>query len=129
MLRRLILMAACASALSAAGCITPSIPIPPPDPEMMTFTVTLPTDGAVGAATFSYPPNENYGGSVVYVYDRSRDEGVIGHANDDGSVAPTQSFPAALGDAVDVTFQREDQTVSICILLQQGQQSSTAYCP
>jgi hypothetical protein len=35
---------------------------------------------------------------------------------------------AALGEQIVVTFQREDQTISTCIRLRNGQQSSTDYC-
>jgi hypothetical protein len=61
---------AVAMALGVAGCITPSIPIPPPDPELMTFA--LAGDGADSNATFAYPANVNYVGSIVFVYNNDR---------------------------------------------------------
>ena len=111
---------------SGSGCITPSIPIPPPDPGLMTFTLI--GDGANTSATFSYPANANYHESIVYVYNRDRGRGIIEAARADGSVGPTQPVQAALGEQIVVTFQREDLTASTCIRLRNGTQSSTDYC-
>lgn len=112
--------------LLLGGCITPSIPIPPPDPVLMTFLVM--GDGANTTATFSYPADHNYVGSIVFVYNRDRGLGIIEATRPDGSVGPTQPVRAALGDQIVVTFQREDQTVSTCVRLRNGTQSSTDYC-
>ena len=45
-----------------AGCITPSIPIPPPEADRMVFEL----DVDVGTGTFAYPPNDNYADAIVY---------------------------------------------------------------
>jgi hypothetical protein len=108
------------------GCITPSIPIPPPDPGRMTFAVKV--EGQDSTATFAYPPDINYVDSIVFVFNRDRGVGVIEAARSDGSVGPTAPLAAALGEQIVVTFQREDQTVSTCIRLRDGAQSSTDYC-
>jgi hypothetical protein len=110
--------------LALAGCITPSIPIPPPDPEQMTFDVELQT----GSARFSYSPAGAYEGSTVYVFNRAEGTGVIDTARADGSVGPTLPFPAALGDSVVVSFEREQQTVSTCVVIRQGRQSTADLC-
>lgn len=112
--------------LLLGGCITPSIPIPPPDPVLMTFVVT--GDGANTTATFAYPANVNYRGSLVFVYNRDRGLGIIEATRPDGSVGPTQPVQAAIGEQIVVTFEREDQTVSTCVRLRNGSQSSTDYC-
>ena len=112
---------------ASAQCVTPSIPIPPPDPARMTFSVTL--AGPNGSqASFSYPPDINYVGSVVFVYNRDRGVGVIEAAHTDGSVGPTAPLAAALQEQIVVSFQRDDQTVSTCIRLRDGAQSATDYC-
>lgn len=112
--------------LGLAGCITPSIPIPPPDPAQMTFQ--LQGDEGNHTATFEYPANVNYESSIVFVYNRDRGVGIIEAARPDGSVGPTAPVRAELGEQMVVTFQREDQTVSTCIRLREGPQSSIAYC-
>jgi hypothetical protein len=119
-MRRLVLL------VGLAGCITPSIPIPPPDPTEMMFALI--GDPGMRTTTFSYPPDDNYRGSVVFVYNRNRGLGVIEDANPDGSVGPTPPLRAELGEEIVVSFERADQTVSTCIKLREGQQSSTDYC-
>ena len=110
--------------LALAGCITPSIPIPPPDPEQMSFEVQVET----GEARFEYSASGTYAGATVYVFNRRSGTGVNDTARDDGSVGPTSPFPAALGDEVVVSFEREQQTVSTCITIQQNQQNTTNIC-
>src|SRR5262245_20371897 len=97
---------AIAAVIASGGFLTPSIPIPPPDPGRMTFAVT--GDGANTSATFQYPPDVNYGSSIVYVFNRDRGVGIIETARVDGSVGPTRPVPAALGEQIVVTFQVED---------------------
>jgi hypothetical protein len=109
-----------------AGCITPSIPIPPPDPELMLFEVT--GDGAASTATFEYPANINYESSILYIYNRDRAVGIIEATRPDGSVGPTRPVSAGLGNQIIVSFQREDLAVSTCIRLRNGPQSATDYC-
>lgn len=108
------------------GCITPSIPIPPPDPARMEFHLT--GDAANHQASFTYPPDVNYVDSVVFVYNRDLGVGIIQNANADGSVGPTPGVSAELGHQIVISFQRDDQTVSTCVRLREGHQSSTDYC-
>jgi hypothetical protein len=111
-----------------AGCISPSIPIPPPDPTEMTFNVT--TVGAATTAVLTYPATSAYIGGTAYVFDTSTGQGVFQRANADGSIGPTLPLPAALGDAVVVSVTGTDQqTASTCVVLQQGAQNPNAQCP
>ncbi len=113
-------------ALAVQSCITPSIPIPPPDPSQMTFQL----QGDVGntSASFSYPANVNYEDSVVFVFNRTKGIGVIETARGDGSVGPTAPVRADIADEMVISFQREDQTVSTCIKLREGPQSGNPPC-
>jgi hypothetical protein len=117
-MRRLVL-----SLVVVAGCVTPSIPIPPPDPEAMEFAL----DTDVGEATFSYPPNANYADAIVYVYNRDEEMGVIVRARVDGSVGPTPPFPALIGDRIAVTIEAEVQVVSTCVTLREGGVTDTCF--
>lgn len=125
-MQRTVLLVAVGLMLSLASCVTPSIPIPPPDPALMTFEL----QGEEGnhVAIFEYPPNVNYGESIVFVYNRDRGVGIIQAARPDGSVGPTAPVRAELNEQLVVTFQREDQTVATCIRLREGPQSSLSYC-
>ena len=113
--------------LALAGCVTPSIPIPPPDPAKMTFTVQGLGTGD-SRASFAYEKDNNLIDAIVFVYNRTRGVGIITDANADGSVGPTAPVAAELGNEIVVTFQRQDQTASKCIRLREGQQSSTDFC-
>ena len=108
------------------GCITPSIPIPPPEPELMEFAVV--NDGRLSTATFTYPANINYEMSILYLYNRDQGLGIIEATRPDGSVGPTRPLNARLGDQIVVAFQRDDLSVSTCIRLRNGAQSRTDYC-
>ncbi len=118
--------AAVATVVASGGCITPSIPIPPPDPALMSFSISA----APGATTavFAYPATHNYAGSVVYLYNRDQGVGIILDANADGSVGPSQPLAAVAGNQVVVTFQIEDQSVSSCVRLRDGAQDPNNYC-
>lgn len=97
--------------LALAACVTPSIPIPPPEPERMSFTV----DVAGGAARFTYDPEPNYADAIVYVYNRDRGMGIITTARPDGSVGPTDPFPATVGDEVAITFETAESIAGTCV--------------
>ena len=43
-----------------AGCVTPSIPIPPPDPSAMELSVTRDDNGDITTMSLYYPPTQNY---------------------------------------------------------------------
>ncbi len=113
-----------AGGLASVGCITPSIPIPPPEPSEMRF----PIDVAAGTATFSYGPEINFAGALVYVYNRSREIGVIAHARADGSVGPTQPFPAGDGDNITVTFQTSEEVTSSCVVISAASPVPSNFC-
>ena len=112
--------------LGLAGCVTPSIPIPPPDPAMMTFTITV--EGDMSMASFAYPAKADYGDAIVYVFNRDQGVGIIEQARPDGSVGPTRAVPARVNEQIVVSFQLEDQTVSRCIRLREGPQDPTNFC-
>lgn len=111
-------------ALSMADCFTPSVPIPPPEPEKMAFEVSFET----GTAQFTYEANPSYESAIVYVFNRDKGEGVITTARPDGSVPPTDPFPADEGDQVVVTFEVESQLASTCVELHPGRSSSEYEC-
>ncbi|MDQ3334257.1 MAG: hypothetical protein M4D80_03785 [Myxococcota bacterium] len=109
-----------------AGCVTPSIPIPPPDPAQMNFTVVV--QGQDSTAVFSYPPKTDYGDAIVYVFNRDQGVGIIAQARPDGSVGPTNPVAGRVNEQIVVSFQLEDQTVSRCIRLRDGPQDPNNYC-
>ena len=111
--------------LGLAACITPSIPIPPPDPAQADFTITV-QDG-VSSASLNYPPDNNYVGATYYLFDHDTGGGVFHIANPDGSISGLV-LPASAGDQVVITIEGNEQTVSRCVVLRQGAQDPNTYC-
>jgi hypothetical protein len=121
-MKRWALAVAVATGLWA--CAAPSVPIPPPVPERMSFEV----DTAGGTASFAYQPIADYAGAVVYVFNRDTGRGIITTADGDGAVAPTEPFPAQEGDEIVVSFELESQLASTCVRLRNGQSNSSLEC-
>jgi hypothetical protein len=110
--------------LATSGCITPSIPIPPPDPTEMRF----PIDTQTGTATFSYGPEINFTDAQVYVYNRNREAGIIARARPDGSVGPTLPFPAQDGDNIIVSFETAQDVTSSCVVITTASPVPSNFC-
>lgn len=88
----------------------------------------FPIDTETSTATFSYGPEVNFAGALVYVYNRSREVGVIAHARPDGSVGPTQPFPAGDGDNIVVTFQTGDDASATCVVITTASPIPSNFC-
>jgi hypothetical protein len=112
-LRSLALVVVLAFLAGLGGCITPSIPIPPPSPERMTFEL----DDTTNTATFAYPAEDNYADAIVYIYNRTLGEGIITTADAEGRITTTPPFPAELNNEIAVTIEAEAQTASTCVVL------------
>lgn len=124
-LRRALIALALVTAWGlAAGCITPSVPIPPPEPEKMTFE----HDPVSGTASFTFDPDGSYAFATVYVFNRDQGLGIIETARADGSVGPTRPFAAELGDHILVSFETEIQLSTTCVELRDGRSSSAFEC-
>lgn len=111
--------------LGLAACVTPSIPIPPPDPSEITAQINT----TAGTVSFSYPPDTAYIGGTAYVFNRTQGHGSIDDVNPDGSVGPTTAIKAALGDAIVFSIENGKNTVSTCVVLKDGPQDPNVYCP
>ena len=114
--------------IALSSCITPSIPIPPPDPSDMTFDIAVDPSTGSSNAVLTYPADSNYAGGTVYLQNRATGLGVFQPVNPDDSIGPTQPLAAKAGDEVIVTIGTQVQTVSTCVVLRQGIQDPTAIC-
>lgn len=110
--------------ISLHGCVTPSVPVPPPEPEKIIFSYQAGT----GEASFAFDPDPSYAFAIVYIFNRDQGVGIIDTARQDGSVGPTRSFAASLGDQIVITFELESQLASTCVELQEGRSSSALEC-
>jgi hypothetical protein len=120
MRRLVIVLVAIGLAGGLVGCVTPSIPIPPPSADLMTFALQTDDQGQVHSASLTYPATEKYRGGLVYVFNRDVGRGIIETVNANGSIGPTRPFEAALGHALIISIERDDQTVSTCVTLREG---------
>ena len=112
--------------LGLGACVTPSIPIPPPDPADADFTIT--TQDNASFASMSYPADGNYVGATYYLFDHDNGGGVFHIANPDGSIDNLGPLPAVAGDQVVITIEGNEQTVSRCVVLRVGPQDPNTYC-
>jgi hypothetical protein len=112
----------------ASGCVTPSIPIPPPDPGEMDFALSSPLPDGSTDAVLTYPADQNYAGGVVYVFNHDTGMGVFQNVNADSTIGPTQPLEANIGAQVVVTIDAGPETVSRCVVLQSGLQDPDSYC-
>lgn len=106
------------------GCTTPSVPIPPPEPEKVIFAL----DVDAGEARFQYDAEASYGGAIVYVFNRDLGEGIITTARDDGSVGPTAPIPAQVDNEIVITFETETQLSATCVRMRDGRSDSGQEC-
>jgi hypothetical protein len=100
-----------------AGCVTPSIPIPPPDPSAMEFTVSRDDNGDINTASLYYPPTQNYCGGVAYVFNRQLGTGIIETVKASCAIGPTTPVAARADDELVISVENDEQTVSTCIVL------------
>ncbi len=64
------------------GCVTPVIPLPPPDPTKMTFEVT---GTAKDQVTITGAASAVHNGGYIYLINMSTGRGVITQTGEDGS--------------------------------------------
>jgi hypothetical protein len=112
-----------------AACNTPTIPIPPPQPENAMFAI----DGAAGTATFEYNGGTDYANVLVYVFNLTRGDSCttcedITQADAAGHVL-SEPFGGMMDDQIDITFRRDNDLVGFCILLRPGIPSDADLCP
>ena len=112
--------AAIAVLIGLGACVTPSIPIPPPDPALMRFELERDANGAVTSASLIYPAHENYCGGVVYVFNKTLGEGIIELVKSSCAIGPTRPVPARLDDELVISIENDEQTVSTCVRLGDG---------
>jgi hypothetical protein len=102
--------------LTASACVTPSLPVPPPEPGLLAFHL----DTSSGQATYHAAADPDWANAKVSVYDEHSGRGVITTANPDGSVSETPPFPAGDGDRVLVLYELPDQSAGHCLILHDG---------
>jgi hypothetical protein len=93
------------AALLAGACVTPQIPLPPPDIELMGVTVADPQREEI---ELSAPANDRTRGALVIVRNERTGDGVVTTAAADGSFR-TIPFAAAEGDRLNMFYKRAEE--------------------
>jgi hypothetical protein len=110
---------------AVAACYAPSVPVPPPGPESMTFTLEAET----GMARYQANLGTDWANAWVTVYDDTSGKGVIDRSDATGHVGPTTPWQAHEGDQVRIQFDRDDGPESgVCLILHNGPSSTSYEC-
>jgi len=108
-----ILVAALALALGlTTACYTPSVPLPPPLIEQMTFAAST----TPGTVTLSSPAASQFGSLRFSVFNVSQGVGVIFISNPDGSFT-SPAFPGNDGDYIDLSYELNNDSTDRCTTL------------
>jgi hypothetical protein len=102
--------------LALGGCNTPSVPIPPPSPDVS--AIHFMSGATMGEVTAEGQPNVNHRGVRFYIYNVSRTDGVIVNAQADGSFT-SSPFAGTQGDTLQFYFDAPDgrRSERICAAL------------
>ena len=99
-MRRFII--AIVAVVLVAGCVTPMIPLPPPDSKLMSLTITDKTKGLV---MFNYLPDSEFNGAYFFIFNENSGRGVIKQASKDGSLT-SDPFTVKEGELLSVWVKR-----------------------
>jgi hypothetical protein len=102
--RAWMLRAALAASLAISGCLSPTLPLPPPDPPAVT---AIDTEGNV---TLHGTPGSVDAGSLVNAFNQNTGHGVIERA--DGVGAYTIVIGASVGDTIALWQEVGNETSS-----------------
>ncbi len=91
----------------ATACNTPSVPLPPPLVENMTFD----SGPSAGTVILKSPPQSGIGAVRFSVYNESQQVGVIVESAADGSFT-TPPFPGADGDYMQLYYEDATGVIS-----------------
>src|SRR5215471_7916659 len=110
-LRLALAVAALALGLTTA-CYTPSVPLPPPLVQNMTFTAGQ----TAGTVILTSPAQTQIGPARFSVFNVSQGMGVIFVANSDGSFT-SPPFAGNEGDYISLSYEKGNDSAEICTTL------------
>jgi hypothetical protein len=117
----------CLTALvSLWGCVTPSVPLPPPDLPALTFS----SDTTPGLVVITGKPSQRHANARFYVFDFTTGDGVITKAAGDGSFS-SMPFGGGNGDGVQIYYDTTDgdRSQDVCTTLQLNVGLISLECP
>jgi hypothetical protein len=108
-----IALAAGALALGlTTACLTPSVPLPPPLVENMTFQTTA----TAGEVVLQSPPEPSVGLARFSIWNASKQVGVLFESAADGSFT-SPPFLGSDGDYIEVVYEKTSGSASRCTAL------------
>jgi hypothetical protein len=123
---RLLLAATLLTLGGGLACVTPSVPIPPPQLTSLSFQ---PAPGGSNMVVIQGMPTPRHANVRFYVFNRSRADGVITKAGPNGAFT-TSPFPGAAGDTVQFYYDTADgdRSQNICTQLAFNQPLISSDC-
>jgi hypothetical protein len=112
--------------LFVGGCVTPSVPLPPPDLQALTFTAAA----APGLVQVIGKPSERHSDARFYIYDYGTGDGVITRAAHDGTFT-SMPFAGNDLDTVQIYFDTPsgERSQEACTTLQRDVGLISTRCP
>jgi hypothetical protein len=111
-----------------AACVTPVIPMPPPDPSLMRFEQVDPTKGEV---VLSMSASDPHGGTLIHIFHPKSGKGQILQAKQDGSFV-SDPIKAAEGDQLEIwsaRFVAESEPSSVVCIVVRYVEGGVMECP
>jgi len=119
-----IALAAAALALGlVTACYTPSVPLPPPLVQNMTFT----SGQTAGTVVLTSPAQPQIGAARFSIFNVSQGTGVIFVANSDGSFT-SPAFNGNEGDYIEIGYDKGNDTAELCTTLHLAGSLTGATC-
>ena len=108
-----------------ASCSNISFPVPPPDPERMSFGL----DTAAGTASYQGSLGSAWVDSWVILRCERTGDGVVTRSDGGGVVAPSEPFECLDGDIVLIDFENAAGDRSqLCLILHDGPSGNNFEC-
>ena len=112
---RIALGALALAAGFCTACYTPSVPLPPPLVEQMTFSA----GDKPGTVVLTSAAQPQIGAARFSVFNVSQGMGVIFIANPDGSFT-SPPLPGNDGDYIDISYDKDNESSDRCTTLHVG---------
>ena len=109
---RLALVVAALALGGATACYTPSVPLPPPLVQNMTFS----SGQVAGTVVLTSPAQPQIGAARFSIFNVSRGMGVIFVANSDGSFISPE-LAGVEGDYVQIAYEKGNDSAELCTTL------------
>jgi len=108
------------------ACTGPSVPVPPPGAESMSFAL----DGVAQTATYAANLGPQWGNCWVVVRVERTGDGVVERSAVDARVGLSEPFDAVNGDLAGIRFECDDdgKAAGLCLVIHDGPSNQNFEC-